>query len=59
MGKLFVLDLGILPPFGRADTVDLERNISLYNYDCPTSYTIIINNNNIDKFLCMCKDNNM
>ena len=30
MGKYFVLDLGILPPFGRADTVDLERNISLY-----------------------------
>ena len=30
MGIYFVLDLGILPPFGRADTVDLERNISLY-----------------------------
>ena len=30
MGKDSVLDLGILPPFGRAVTVDLERNISLY-----------------------------
>ena len=29
-GEISVLDLGILPPFGRADTVDLERNISLY-----------------------------
>ena len=30
MEKYSVLDLGILPPFGRADMVDLERNISLY-----------------------------
>ena len=27
MGKYSVLDLGILFPFGRADTVDHERNI--------------------------------
>ena len=29
MGKYSVLDLSILPPFGRADMVNLERNISL------------------------------
>ena len=32
-GKYSVLDLGIVPPFGRADTVDLKQNISPY---CPT-----------------------
>ena len=30
MGKDSVLYLGILPPFGRAVMVDLDRNISLY-----------------------------
>ena len=39
MGKYSVFNLGILPPFGRADTVDLERNISPY---CPPSIAIII-----------------
>ena len=33
-GKYSVLDLGIIPPFGRADTVDLKWNISPY---CPPS----------------------
>ena len=33
-GKYSVLDLGIVPPFGRADTVDLERNISLVFQSC-------------------------
>ena len=29
-GSTAILDLCIVPPFGRADTVDLKRNISLY-----------------------------
>ena len=37
-GKYSVLDLGIVPPFGRADTVNLEQNISRY---CPPSHAII------------------
>ena len=32
------LDLSIVPPFGWADTIGLERNISLY---CPPSHAII------------------
>ena len=47
MGKYSVLDLGILPPFGRADMVDLERNISLYMIALQVIY------NNIDNF-CAC-----
>ena len=38
MGKYSVLNLSIVPPFSRADTVDLERNISPY---CPPSHAII------------------
>ena len=51
MGKYSVLDLGILPPFGRADMVDLERNISLYMIASKlyNNYIIII----IDNF-CAC-----
>ena len=41
-GKYSILDLNIVPPFGRADTVDLEWNISLY---CPPSHAIIYNKN--------------
>ena len=33
-----ILNLGIIPSFGQADTVDLEHNISLY---CPPSHAII------------------
>ena len=38
-GKYSILDLGIVPPFGRADTVNLKQNSSRY---CPPpSYAII------------------
>ena len=39
MGEFSILDLGIVPPCGRADTVDLERNISPY---CPPSHVHVI-----------------
>ena len=39
MGEFSILDLGIVPPCGRADMVDLKRNISPY---CPPSHVHVI-----------------
>ena len=57
-GKYSVLDLSFIPPFGRADAVELEQTISLYCPALPVSNnTYIFSSNIIIKFHSNCSGN--